>query len=243
MSLDESKVPERKSSFEPVPARVHYARCAGLIDLGVQVTTYKGQEKPPTQQVDILFELPYEKITIEKEGEEARVEPRWMSKRINIAKGEKATLTRLKAKLGISKITDIIDMPVMLSVVHETYEKDGDTRKFAKIDDILPFAAPMDHTGQPNTQFVMPELKNGTRIFDFDAPSKEVFDMLPEFQQDYIRKATNFNEIADKVEGATADAPPVAEAPPVTPQEESTPVAPVAPPVAPVASTGTDDPF
>lgn len=257
MSLNEENAPQPKN-FTLAREGQQLARCVGLIDLGIQQVSYKGELKDPAQQVEILFELPFDLVTIEKEGEEAVQKPRWISKRINVKNGEKATLTKLKKRLGLNKLLDIVNLPVWLTIEHKEYVKDGETKKYAGIAMVSPYSAPIDPTtGQPSTTFVMPELVEPPRLFDFDSPSKEVWDKLPDFQKDYIKRALNFDKISGvAVHQATKPAPvppvppvaPVAQAPvppvaqaPVNPAPVAAPPAPVAAapvPQAPVAQPG-----
>lgn len=233
MSLNEDKAPQSSGSNYPLlEAGPKYARCCGIVDLGIQKQEYKGEAKPDAQVIDVIFELPYDRVDIEKDGEETKNVPRWLSKRYTVKTGKKANLTKLKTSLGITNIMQLPKMPVALNVIHDTYTKDGEERTTAKIDTINPYIAP------PNDpDFVLPDLEQELRIFDFDEPSKEVWDTLPQWQREKIREAVNFSEIEKVVDGPGATTPTPEAAPTPAPAAEAAPTpAPQAP--APQAAAG-----
>lgn len=57
------------SNYTPPPEGTHIALCNMVVDLGLQRTTYQGEDKI-THQVYIRWELPNERFEWEKDGEE-----------------------------------------------------------------------------------------------------------------------------------------------------------------------------
>jgi hypothetical protein len=88
MSLMASQ--KNESSFPPIESGSYHAVCYGVIDVGTHETEYKGQKKN-THQVVLLFEIPSERIQIEKDGKKIDL-PRGVSKTYTLSLSEKAKL-------------------------------------------------------------------------------------------------------------------------------------------------------
>ena len=73
-------------SAPPMEAGTYVARCTGVIDLGVQKTTWEGKERL-TPQILLIFEFPTE--LIEYDGEKR---PRWISQKYTKSIDPKAKL-------------------------------------------------------------------------------------------------------------------------------------------------------
>lgn len=131
------------TKFEPLPQGVHNAICYAMYDLGTQHTEYKGEAKQ-THQVLLMWEVPSERIEIEKDGQKVNM-PRVISKKYTLSLGEKANLRRdlqgwrgrafTAEELANFDITKILGVSCMIQVLH-TVAKNGNT--YANITSIMP---------------------------------------------------------------------------------------------------------
>jgi hypothetical protein len=131
------------SDFKPVPAGVHFAVCSQVIDLGVQKTTFKGQDKQK-HQVYIRFELPDTRVTWGKEGSKQEGSAT-IGRTFTLSIGEMSNLRPFltgwrgkeftAAEQESFEITSIVGKVCQLSVVHET---GGDGKVRAQISGAFP---------------------------------------------------------------------------------------------------------
>lgn len=175
MSLAIGKEP-KSSGFGRIEDGTYPARLVQVIDLGVQeLTDYKtGEVKGTANRVYLCWEFPTE--TIEVKGE---IKPRWQGKEYTISYHEKAALPgvikALDPKGEAKYLSDLLGKPCMVGI--------GSTSGGnAKITGVFQLAK-----GMP-----VDELQNPARAFDFSDPDVEVFKLLPEFLQDKIKGAVNF---------------------------------------------------
>lgn len=108
------------SSIAPMEAGTYAARCCGVIDLGLQKTSFEGVEKE-TMQILVIFEFPEE--TIEIDGEQ---KPRWMSNFYTLSVHEKSRLRKdLKSWRGKDfteqelqdfDIANVLNAPCMVTI-------------------------------------------------------------------------------------------------------------------------------
>lgn len=79
-----------ESTVKPIPAGAYQAVCYGVVDIGTQKTIWQGQEKLK-RKVVMFFEIPSERIQIEKDGNKMDL-PRGMSKKYTLSLSEKGNL-------------------------------------------------------------------------------------------------------------------------------------------------------
>ena len=118
--------------FDPIPAGVHVAVCYGLFDIGTQKKEWKGEVKFQ-RQVIICWELPDERIDIEKDGKAQNL-PRAISNHYTLSLGEKANLRRdlenwrgkpfTDTELSGFSLKNILGKACQLQVVHKP-KRDG----------------------------------------------------------------------------------------------------------------------
>jgi hypothetical protein len=180
------KLAKPTSSFpkaERIAEGTYPARLVQIISLGVHETEWQGQTKT-APKVMLTFELPTETININGEDQ-----PRWISREFNLSLHEKSSLTpvvkALDPKGECQDLTDLLGKPCMVQV--------GSTASNnAKITNIV---APMK--GMP----VAPIYNEAKMVaFDFDEPDLELFATFPQFMQDKIKEAVNYNGFADGVQ-------------------------------------------
>jgi hypothetical protein len=150
------------STSVPVPAGVHPAVCYSLYDLGHH---YSEQYNNTAHQVLVIWEIPGERILIEKDGEKLNL-PRVCSKRYTLSLNDKANLRRdLESWRGRAfsaeelegfDISKLIGVNCMIQIIHTTTDKGT----YANISAILPLYKGIEQ--------VKPE--NPTVIYTIDQP-------------------------------------------------------------------------
>jgi hypothetical protein len=199
MSLNMQKLskPTNSATRSRVAEGTYPARLVQIVSLGVQEGEWKGERKV-NPKVTLTFELPTETITIN--GEE---QPRWISKEFNLSLHEKSSLTPIVKALDpagqCKDLSELLGKPCMVQV--------GSTETGnAKITSIV---APMK--GMP-----VAEIYNPAKMlaFDFDNPDLEMFATFPQFMQEKIKSAINYNGFADGVQAKPASKPALTKAKP-----------------------------
>jgi hypothetical protein len=119
---------ETGSNVDPIPAGMHHAVCYGVIDLGTQQPMANSQYGRPARKVLLMFEVPEERILIEKDGRTLDL-PRAISKEFTLSLSEKANLRKfLVAWRGVQftgeqlkgfDLANVAAANCMLNVVHK----------------------------------------------------------------------------------------------------------------------------
>jgi len=172
-------------SAPPMEAGTYTARCTGVIDLGIQRTTWEGNEKL-TPQLILIFEFPTE--LIEYDGEQR---PRWMSITYSKSIDPKAKLRiHLQSWRGRDftdeemrdfDIAKVLNAPCTIVVSHT--ERNGNT--YANISSIGKMMKGVPEPANVNKQF----------HFDIDDDATwGCFAGLPEWMQTKINGSETFRE-------------------------------------------------
>jgi hypothetical protein len=142
------------SSFKPVPAGMHLARCYRIVDMGTQMTTWKGTAKQ-RRKVMLQFEIHSEDsnghpLTTDKG------EPMSISKNFTASLGENAILRqelenwRSRAftpeELNGFQLKNILGAWAMLSVIKEV---GSDGNEYTNISSINPVSSQVKKAGLP----------------------------------------------------------------------------------------------
>ena len=150
------------------------ARVVGISDLGHQPGfTWSGGEVDSSYKLELTYEL------VDLKMEDGR--PFWVSEDVTNTDNERGKLRSRAAAAGImvKDIDSILTKPVMLTIEHND-------KGWAKIVNV---------TGVPQGMTVA-ELSNPTTYFDLydENPDVEAFLGFPEFKQNKIRSAIDFDE-------------------------------------------------
>lgn len=164
---------------------VHAARFVGVVDLGSQDRQpYKGQAKSPCGQLSLTFELTEDFVEID-----GVKKPRWISKKVNAFSGNNASLVDIVNKLdpagtykGDLAAMARATLPCLLTIVQKTDQATQAPIEGVRISDI---------GGVPDG-FPINPAQNPPLVFDWDAPDMAVWDRMPGWQQEVIKKAHNF---------------------------------------------------
>ena len=190
------KIKDRaKPKTPPVEPGTYVAVCIGVIDLGEQ---YSEKFKNYSNKVQFVWELPTE--TIEVDGKQ---EPRQLSKDFTFSASNKGTLRSFISTWNSKNysdeeflevdVFDQIGKPCMLSVVLNS------TGEYSNVDSIVPMPK----------GFPVPESATKPIMWDMDKWDDTVFESLPEWVQEKIKKSTQYQKDhapTDTVEVKTPEA-------------------------------------
>lgn len=175
------KIKDRaKPKVPPVEAGVYMAVCIGFVDLGEQ---YSEKFKNYSYKGMYIWELPGE--TIEIDGEQ---KPHQLSKEFTISGSSKSNLRKFIETWNSKSYSDEdfmefdvfeqVGKPCQLNVVL------NETKEYANVDNLMPIPK-----GFPAPTTAMEHIK-----WDMDAWDDAVFDKLPEWIQEKIKKSTQYQK-------------------------------------------------
>lgn len=162
---DKPQMPQQ----ELIPEGLYPARLARIIELGDQEDKYGVKSR-------VIFAFTIPSQTIEIEGE--KKQRMQMTFPLNKTSNPDSTVAKYVKALGGATWEDIIGKPCMIEITHK------ETNKGPR--------ANITNVTRPVHGMEIPEPDCDVFIFDFDNPSKEVYDKLSEFRQDQIKEAVNF---------------------------------------------------
>lgn len=155
---------------EVIEEGLYPARLVRIIELGDQEDKYGVKSR-----VVLAFTIPSQTIEIEGEKKQRML----MTFPLNQTSNPDSTLAKYVKALGGATWEDIIGKPCMIEVSHKVVN--GVTRM--NITNVV----------KPMAGVEVPEPDCDVFIFDYESPSKEVFDKLSEFRQDQIKQAVNYH--------------------------------------------------
>lgn len=178
------------SSVPPMDAGTYPAVCVGIVDLGEQ---YSETFKKYSDKLLVIWEIPSQ--TIEIDGED---KPRWLSKDFSASLNEKSnlyqTLVSWRGKAFTENeltedengfmqfsVLDMLGTGCFLQVIVE--EKNGNS--YNRITSVISLPAGMS----------APTTETPLIAFDMDAWDDEVFNSLPVWIQDRIKKSTQYQKL------------------------------------------------
>jgi len=189
---------DKGGGFDPIPEGLHYAICTAVYDLG---THFSEKFSKSAHKVMIQWELPEERIEIEKDGEKLNL-PRATSKQYTLSLHEKSILrkdlTSWRGKSFTEKELEGFDVMVlagihcMIQVIHVK----KDTKTYANIATITPVPK-----GMPKKT---PE--NPVRTFSLD-DDDSFPEGMPQWVQDIIQESEEF-EMKDYMPQGNDEPPP-----------------------------------
>jgi hypothetical protein len=180
------------STFKPVPAGMHLARCYRIVDMGTQSTTWKGQTK----------QLPKVMLQFEVHSEDGngnpivtdKGEPMSISKNFTASLGENAILRqelenwRSRAftaeELKGFQLKNVLGAWAMLSVVKE---EGNDGNEYTNISSINPVSSQIKKAG-------LPEGHNELKAFDLENPDMALFETFGNKIKEKIQSTPEWNK-------------------------------------------------
>lgn len=190
---------------EPIEAGTYPVRLVQVLDLGIQKQRpYKGEEKPPCQMISLTYEF-LDEFCLDEDGEEMEDKPRWLSEDIPLRSLEADLATSTKRCKALDPdldsggdFTRLLGAPAMVTVVNRSK---GD-KVYTNITGLAQMSAKQAKKA--------PELVNPSKFLDLDEPDLEIFRSLPNWVQEKIEAALNFDEtkLAELIEnGGEPEAP------------------------------------
>lgn len=172
------------ADFVLIPAGNHIARCYGMVQIGTvkeETGIYAGKE---SHKVRISWETPHECHDFGK-----GLQPFAIHKEFTLSMNEKATLRKMleswrgkaftEAEAERFDITKLLGKPCMINVIHKTSGK-GST--YADIYSMATLPKGLD----------CPDQVNQTMELSFDNWKQHIFDSLPDFVKDKIKKSKEY---------------------------------------------------
>jgi hypothetical protein len=201
-----AKASSESSSFKPVPAGMHLARCYRIVDLGTQTTEWQGKEKK-NYKIMVLWEVHGE----DDQGVALvtdRGEPMSISKNYTMSLGEMSTLRAdLKAWRGRDftaeelrgfQLKNVLGAWCMLTVARTT---GNDGKEYSNVMSVNPVPASIKKAG-------LPDGFNDLAVFDLDNPDMALFDTFSQKLQAKIQSSPEWkgsaNEQYQKQQNASA---------------------------------------
>lgn len=181
---------ERKpcSNIPPLAGGTYTGVCIAVVDLGKQYEQYDNQKQGKyVDRCMFIFEIPSERVEVDGEDK-----PRWIStKRLSQSLHERSNLNQILTTWRGQPLTDcdfeegfdlsaMLGQPATLSVSVKE-KKNGGLRNEINAISGLPKGTPA------------PVVESELLRFDADCPDEAVFQALPEWVQDIIRKSTQFS--------------------------------------------------
>ncbi len=183
--------------FAPPPALdagAYGARLVQLLLLGLQPRrAFKGDEKPPMEQMYTTYELADEFME-DEDGNEDESKPRWISETLPMFSlgVDLATATKRYYALDQDLEDDgdwevQVGKPVMITLTNKAGTSAADVKDKVRRNYIGGTSALTRKAANKAT-----ELVNPPKVFDIDAPDMEVFFSLPQWLQDKMTTNLRF---------------------------------------------------
>lgn len=188
--------PAAGGDFTPAPAGTHTAVCFRVIDLGTQQVTFQGESKLQ-HKIRIDWELPEEKMT---DGR-----PFTIGAKYTFSSSEKAILRQhleawrgkpfVEADFGPGgfDIRNIIGKGCLLNVIHKP--SDDGQKIYAQVKGVM--ALPKGMKVEPP--------QNAQLFFSLAEFNQGVFNQLPQYFQDEIKKSPEYHEAQMRLTGHAAN--------------------------------------
>lgn len=200
------------ADIAPVPAGTYHAICYAVVDVGTQ----PGGQFEPHRKVIIIFELPSERATFEKDGKKED-KPRAISKEYTLSIGKKAKLRAdleswrgrafTEEELKGFDLKKLVCANALVSVGHKAGSGKNANRVFAEIKSVagLPKPPPpVNGVEQPN-QFARRTPENEPLYYSLDdtppGTLPEFPKNMPQWIQDKIKESEEYRKMEKAVNG------------------------------------------
>ena len=175
------KIKDRaKPKTPPVEPGVYMAVCVGVVDLGEQ---YSEKFKSYSNKVKFVWALPGETIEIDGKQEE-----RQLSKEFTISASKKSNLRAFLESWNAKSYSDDefgeVDLFNQIGKACQLQVVLNDTGEYSNVANLMPLPK-----GMPT-----PTSKTAFFTWDMDAWDDAVFEKLPEWTQEQIKKSTQFQK-------------------------------------------------
>jgi len=198
-----SSASSNKKRPDPLESGSYPARVVQLIILGVQDQgSFKGEAKPPRLSIRVTYEI-LDEFMKDEDGNDLEDKPRWLSEefpfmslKADLAKSTKRYYAIDPDDKADGDWSKLIGAPCVVTVVQEADKRPGVDRIYEKVANVSAM--------RPKEAAKAPELKNPPLVWDFYDPDLEVFTKFPEWIQNKIKGAVDYegSKLAQLLEGA-----------------------------------------
>lgn len=181
---------------EPMDAGTYPARIVQVLDMGVQEQQpFKGEPKPPVQELMVTYEFADEFIK-DEDGNDVEDKPRWLSETFALYSLQSDLAKSTKRYYAIDPEceadgdwTILTGRPVMVTVVNNP----GKGKNAGKVFNNIASISAM----RKKEADKLPELKNPAKVLDLDdADTADIMLTLPEWIQDKIKNGLEWEGCA-----------------------------------------------
>jgi hypothetical protein len=212
MSFNAKTLPTNggKKLTPPLEPGAYAARVVALVLMGIQKNRpFKGETKAPQLRIRITYEL-LDEFLKDEEGNDMLDKPRWLTQEIafHSLKQDKATSTKVYYALDPDEthkgdFSKLVGAVAIVTVGVEKDKRPGIDRVYEKVLAVSSMRA--------KEAAKAPQLVNEPYLFDFYDPDMAIWDKLPEWLQDKLKAAVDFEggalQKALIAAGKNADAP------------------------------------
>lgn len=194
MSFNAKKLPAAGGSTkkrDPLAPGSYPARLVQFVIIGVQPSRpFKGEEKPPRLMARLTYEF-LDEFLKDEDGNDLEDKPRWLTEEIAFLslKATLAVSTKRYYALDPEDTADgdwskLLGAPCMVTIVNEKDKRPGNDTIYDKIASV---------SGMREKEAKKaPELKNPSLAWDFYDPDVDVFKDFPEWIQEKIKGAVDY---------------------------------------------------
>lgn len=193
MSFNAKTLPTNggKKLTPPLEPGAYGARVVNMVLMGMQKERpYKGEVKPPRLRIRITYEL-LDEFLKDEDGKDMLDKPRWLTQEIPFLslKQDRATSTKVYYALDPEEthkgdFSKLVGAPAIITVGVEKDKRPGIDRVYEKILAVSSMRA--------KEAAKAPELVNEPYLFDFYDPDLTIWDKLPEWLQNKLKEAVDF---------------------------------------------------
>lgn len=177
---------------DPLDAGTYPARLVQIITMGIQKQRpYKGDEKPPVLELMLTYEF-LDEFLKDEDGNDIEDKPRWLSETIpfhnlnaELAKSSKRYYALDANVEHDGDWSKLIAAPCMVTVV----QAEGKGKNAGKVYENIASVSSM----RPKEAAKAPDLVNPPKVFDFYSPDMDVYNTLPQWIQDKMKDAVDFD--------------------------------------------------
>ena len=208
MALNANRVPSASSGprQEPLEPATYPGRIVSIVSLGLQEQRpYNGQAKDPAYELNVTYEL-LDEFVKDEDGNPQEDKPRWISETFAFhnLRAEKAKST-LRYKVLDPTMqyqgdwTKLLGAPCLVTVITNPGKGPNAGKVYNNVASISPM--------RQKEAISAPALVNEPYFFDFEEPDLEVFEKLPSFIQDKIKRGLEYNgsKLQAALEGGTVE--------------------------------------
>lgn len=194
LNANKLKAPNNPNKKYPpaLEAGTYPARLVQVLLLGIQKERpFKGEEKAPRLHIYLTYEL-LDEFMKDDDGLDMEDKPRWISEEIPFMslKADLAKSTKRYFALDPEQKYDgdwaqLVGTPCMITLVREEDKRPDVDRVYNKVASVSSM--------RPKEAAKAAKLKNEPKVFDFYDPDMDIFDLLPDWLQDKMKDAVDFD--------------------------------------------------